>query len=57
MTSGVVFGLCLCEGLAELAFERFIRSFQLAFCDFGFACFLGGWRRQRAGDALVQVEQ
>ena len=26
-------------------------------CKFGFWRFLGGWRRQQAGDALVQLEQ
>ena len=28
-----------------------------SFCTFSFLCFLVGWRRQQAGDALVQLEQ
>ena len=34
-----------------------ISSYPLAFCDLGFACFLGDLRRQKASDALVQLEQ
>ncbi len=34
-----------------------IRSYSITFCGFGFACFLDIWRRQQAGDALVQIEQ
>ena len=34
-----------------------IYSYLATFCSFGFACFLDGWRRQQAGDALVQLEQ
>lgn len=31
--------------------------FPITFCRFGFSCFLSSWRRQQAGDALIQLEQ
>ncbi len=34
-----------------------IRSYSITFCGFCFACFLDIWRKQQAGDALVQVEE
>jgi hypothetical protein len=34
-----------------------IWSYPLAFCGIGFACFVGSWPRQQAGDTLVQLEQ
>ena len=34
-----------------------IRPYQLVFCGFGSSCFLDGWRRQQAGDALIQLKQ
>ncbi len=33
------------------------QSYLATLCRHGFSCFLSGWRRQQAGDALVQLEE
>ncbi len=44
--------------LAVLTFcVGFIYSYRSTFCSFGFSNFLNCWRRQQAGDALVEIEQ